>query len=124
LAANVEWWRISRELGKRLPLTVLKSDILRVQSNPALRGLVLYQDRFGSYDIASVAAKTRHFEDMSDSRVSDLRAVNRSRKFSGNAPNSLSAISGTALTGWKPTSGSFSVRSDSVHRQNVQCLAG
>jgi hypothetical protein len=49
-------------------LTVLKSDILRIQVNPPLRGLVLYQDRvqFGS---ASIAAKTRRFQELSCMRT-------------------------------------------------------
>jgi hypothetical protein len=59
-----------------LQLTVLKSDMLRIQTHPSLSGLVLYQDRFGSYDSVSVATNIHHFEFSSDIRVSDLRAVN------------------------------------------------
>jgi hypothetical protein len=57
---------------------------------------------------ASVAAKTRHFEDLSSLRVSDLGTVNCSR---------------TSISGWKPICGRFSVWPDSFHRRNVRRLA-
>jgi hypothetical protein len=51
-----------------LQLTVLKSDMLRIQANPPLRGLVRHQDRMrcGS---ASIPAKTLDFDDLSDLEV-------------------------------------------------------
>jgi hypothetical protein len=56
-------------------LTVLNTDILWIQANPLLWGLVLYQDRIHQVinrcGSASVAARIRHFEDLSI-----LRTVN------------------------------------------------
>jgi hypothetical protein len=60
----------------------LKSDNLRIQTNPSLSGLVAYQDRFCLYDSALVVGKSRHFGDFSVLRVSDLRTVNCSENAS------------------------------------------
>jgi hypothetical protein len=55
-------------------MSVRKSDILQIQAKPSLFGLSYIRTacKGGS---ASVAAKTRHFEGLSDLRVSGLRTV-------------------------------------------------
>jgi hypothetical protein len=70
-----------RDIPSQQPLeaevqsTVLKLDTLRIQTNPSLQEFVLCQNLLGLNDSASVAENTRHFEDLSDLRVSDLRTA-------------------------------------------------
>jgi hypothetical protein len=59
-----------------LQLIVIRSDIPRIQTRSSLGGQSYIRKGAQLHNSASVAVIIRHFEDLSDSRVSDLRTVN------------------------------------------------
>jgi hypothetical protein len=61
--AHTVWIEINWH-GMALQLWVHKANTLRRRASPSLCGFVLYMDSGLLYDTASVAAKTRHFEEL------------------------------------------------------------